>query len=130
MHYALCFAAQNVAVVAGICWRAGQAAGQDETLCDETFIYDVRSRLQDYRVTGTQLPRDAHGNAFVRQRFTFDAPGNIRTCETTLDSRGHGAVITATYGYAGHDPCRLTSVTYNREASAQGYKDLVFSDAD
>ncbi|SQC92170.1 RHS repeat-associated core domain [Cedecea neteri] len=110
--------------------QAGQAASKEETLCDETFIYDARSRLQDYRVTGTQLPRDAHGNAFVRQRFTFDALSNIRTCETTLDSRGHGAVITATYGYAGHDPCRLTSVTYNREASAQGYKDLAFSDAD
>jgi RHS repeat-associated protein len=110
--------------------QAGQDKSKDETLCDETFIYDARSRLQDYRVTGTQLPRDAHGNAFVRQRFTFDAPGNIRTCETTLDSRGHGAVITATFGYATHDPCRLISVTYNREASAQGYKDLAFSDAD
>jgi len=102
--------------------------GQTETLRAETFGYDVRGRLKEYQVTGSQLPRDAYGNAFVRQHFTFDALSNIRTCETTLDGTGHDAVITAAFGYAAHDPCQLRSVTYN---SAQyGHRDLAFSDAD
>ncbi|MGX5057124.1 RHS repeat-associated core domain-containing protein, partial [Enterobacter asburiae] len=102
--------------------------GQAETLRAETFSYDARSRLKEYQVTGSQLPRDAHGNAIVRQHFTFDALSNIRTCETTLDSAGHGDVITATFGYAEHDPCRLRSVTYDK--TQYGHRNLAFSDAD
>jgi len=108
--------------------QPGQDKPGGETLRDETFVYDARGRLKDYRVTGAQLPKDAYGNAFVRQRFTFDALSNIRTCETTLDGTGGGKVITATYGYAEQDPCRLRSVTH--DSAVRGYQDLTFSDAD
>jgi len=102
--------------------------GEPETLRAEVFTYDIRSRLKTYQVTGSQLPRDTHGNALVRQHFTFDALSNIRTCETTLDKAGDGAVITATYGYAAHDPCQLRSVTCDK--TQYGYRNLSFSDND
>jgi YD repeat-containing protein len=77
----------------------------------ESFSYDERNRLTDYRCGGSALPVDAYGHAFTRQTFSFDALGNSLTCETTLSM---GGVDTATFHFKNSDdPCQLTDVTHS-----------------
>ncbi len=90
---------------------------QGEVLTDEQFTYDLRSRLSDYRVSGSLLPKDAYGNAIVRQTFMADALDNITTCVTTLQT---GECNTATHHYKNaKDPCQLSYVT--NTLTSRGY---------
>ncbi|EJL88507.1 Rhs family protein [Herbaspirillum sp. CF444] len=85
----------------------------------ETFDYDNRNRLFDYTCAGTKLPVDPYGNEFTHQHFTFDALGNIRTCETTLKSNVQN---TATYHFDNaKDPCQLSRVTHSQTDTKYGY---------
>ncbi|MBD2782846.1 RHS repeat-associated core domain-containing protein [Xenorhabdus szentirmaii] len=90
---------------------------QGEVLTDEQFTYDLRSRLSDYRVSGSLLPKDAYGNAIVRQTFMADALDNITKCVTTLQT---GESNTATHHYKNaKDPCQLSYVT--NTLTSRGY---------
>ncbi|QQU57997.1 RHS repeat domain-containing protein [Serratia liquefaciens] len=88
-----------------------------ECLTDERFVYDIRSRLKDYQVTGSLLPRDAYGNAIVRQTFTVDALDNITECVTKLKT---GEQNTAVYHYRhAKAPCQLSDVS--NTLTSRGY---------
>uniref|UniRef100_UPI0036DDDA81 RHS repeat-associated core domain-containing protein n=1 Tax=Photorhabdus sp. RM322S TaxID=3342825 RepID=UPI0036DDDA81 len=94
---------------------------QGEVLTDEQFTYDLRSRLSDYRVSGNLLPKDAYGNAIVRQTFMADALDNITVCVTTLQT---GESNTATHHYKNaKDPCQLSYVT--NTLTSRGYPSKV-----
>jgi YD repeat-containing protein len=80
-----------------------------QLLRDETYAYDTRGRLTDYRCTPESLapPVDPYGKAITRQQFLFDAIDNIGLCRTYFA----GGDNRATYGYATEDPAQLRSVT-------------------
>jgi RHS repeat-associated protein len=75
----------------------------------EDFIYDPRGRLVAHRCTGTDLPRDAYGNAIVEQLFQFDHLDNLLLCVSHF---ADGSVDEATHLYADDDPCQLRSVCH------------------
>lgn len=112
-------ALQQVYDVAGRVIRRTLYKGDEhgECLTDESFIYDIRSRLKDYQVTGSLLPRDAYGNPIVRQTFTVDALDNITECVTTLKTREQN---TAVYHYRHpKDPCQLSDIS--NTLTSRGY---------
>lgn len=82
-----------------------------KTLCQETYTYDERNRLIRYEAgpVDGELPKDAYGNAFKEQRFTFDALSNITVCTTVLKDGSQNDTL---FNFANpSDPCQLTSVT-------------------
>ncbi|EIC83168.1 RHS repeat domain-containing protein [Serratia sp. M24T3] len=100
-----------------------------EVLSNETYLYDSRNRLVTYKAGPLegQLPKDAYGNAFTRQDFTFDVLGNITTCTTMLKN---GSQNVATYHFENSkDPCQLTSVTNSLSAKEYPAKIALTYDA-
>lgn len=80
-----------------------------QLLRDETYAYDLRGRLTDYRCASESLapPVDPYGKAIIRQQFIFDGIDNIGLCRTYFA----GGDNLATYRYATEDPAQLRSVT-------------------
>lgn len=76
---------------------------------DEHFLYDERGRLMMHRCEGSELPRDAYGNAFTRQVFVHDDLDNIERVITTTVSAG---TVTSVHHYEGTDPVQLTRITH------------------
>lgn len=82
---------------------------RDVTLRTESYDYDSRGRLVDYRCEGTEPPRDSFGNAIVGQRYAYDACDNILTVTTQfLDGQD---VARYRYANAG-DPTQLTGIEH------------------
>ncbi|QXH55340.1 RHS repeat domain-containing protein [Pseudomonas maumuensis] len=81
--------------------------GQGKEIRMETYEYDLRQRLVEYRCTGTQRPQDPYGNAMTGQSFKFDGLDNIREVVTTFD----GGSNTATYHFENEDPVQLSRIT-------------------
>ncbi|EKB08972.1 RHS repeat-associated core domain-containing protein [Myroides odoratus CIP 103059] len=78
---------------------------------EEDYMYDVRNRLVEYRISGREFPRDGYGQAFRKQMYEYDALNNLLTVETTLENY---QVDVADYHYENHaDPTQLTSVTHS-----------------
>ncbi|EML8489959.1 RHS repeat protein [Salmonella enterica subsp. enterica] len=82
----------------------------DETLRDETFIYDECNRLSNYTCSGSNLPVDAYNHAITALDFTLDDYNNITQCITTLSDGSQD--IAKFYFKNTQDPCQLTSVTH------------------
>lgn len=80
-----------------------------QLLREETFAYDSRGRLSDYRCRGSQLPQDPFGKSINRQLFEFDALDNI-LCVTTEFPGGTNRM---TFAYDDADPTRLTGVSHS-----------------
>ncbi|EHQ41799.1 RHS repeat-associated core domain-containing protein [Myroides odoratus DSM 2801] len=80
---------------------------------EEDYTYDVRNRLVEYHISGSEFPRDGYGQAFRKQMYEYDALNNLLTVETTLENY---QVDVADYHYENHaDPTQLTSVTHSLE---------------
>lgn len=77
-------------------------------LRDEQFLYDLRSRLSTYSVTGSQPPVDGYGQIISRQSFEYDALSNITQCTTVTAS---GASDAVSFTYSETDPAQLSSLT-------------------
>lgn len=78
-----------------------------ETLRDETYDYDARGRLIEYKCTGSQAPEDPYGKVIKGQLFGFDAQDNLDFVETTFD----GGRNSSYYEYGNpDDPCQLTAI--------------------
>ncbi|TKD08517.1 hypothetical protein E8A74_14575 [Polyangium fumosum] len=100
----------------------GQVSGRVTTeggvvLRNESYVYDKRSRLQQYRCAGSQPPRDARGRAVLAQQFTFDKWSNITRRETTFTE---GVEVT-TYQFSAQDPTQLSAVVQNGQTIALAY---------
>ncbi|MGG1948295.1 RHS repeat-associated core domain-containing protein [Trinickia sp. NRRL B-1857] len=82
---------------------------RDVTLRTESYNYDSRGRLVDYRCEGAQPPRDSFGNAIVAQRYAYDGCDNILTITTEfLDGQD-----VARYRYENpDDPTQLTGIAH------------------
>lgn len=97
------------------------------SLLFETFIYDVRGRLEEYHCSGERLPTDRYGNAITAQLFRIDTLNNIERCQTTF---ANGETDLARYTYADDDSCQLTKVTHTyTEGGYPGSQDFHY-DAD
>ena len=81
----------------------------DVIIRQETYVYDVRSRLVSYECTGTQPPEDPHGRSINSQYFTFDALDNITLVDTIYTD---GTYLMAEYAFDNTDPVQLSSLTY------------------
>jgi len=83
-----------------------------ETLLrNETYRYELRGRLEEYRCEGPQSPVDPLGNRMTRQVFFFDALDNHEEVRTTF-IKGQGTESnTARFEYNSPDPTQLTRVT-------------------
>ncbi|WP_353100978.1 RHS repeat-associated core domain-containing protein [Myroides odoratus] len=78
---------------------------------EEDYAYDVRNRLVEYSISGSEFPKDGYGQAFRKQIYEYDALNNLLTVETTLENY---QVDVAEYNYENHaDPTQLTSVTHS-----------------
>lgn len=92
----------------------------DTLIRDESFYYDVRSRLQRHEIEGAELPMDPYGKTFTRQVFVADALDNITRCITEYEDGGR---MTADYRFTGDDPCQLSSIIRVIQRSADGPAD-------
>ncbi|MGY4818220.1 RHS repeat domain-containing protein [Pseudomonas chlororaphis subsp. piscium] len=81
---------------------------EGNTLRDEQFAYDSRSRLVTYEVIGSQLPVDGYGQVISKQSFEYDALSNIKQC-TTVIAGGDSDVVN--FSYSEVDPAQLLSLT-------------------
>ncbi|WP_050577278.1 RHS repeat protein [Pseudomonas cremoricolorata] len=94
-------------------------AMETKTLCEgdrllrkETYSYDKRGRLVDYRCEGEDdyRPVDPFGKSIQGQRFTLDALDNITRVRTLFD----GGTVDARYQFENaDDPAQLTSIIIN-----------------
>ncbi|MCO8160806.1 sugar-binding protein [Pseudomonas sp. 21LCFQ010] len=99
------------------------------SLLRETFNYDNRGRLIDYRCDGSQLPADEQGNRIKQQLFRFDALDNLTlSISRFADAPPESSSDHATYSYAADDPCRLQQITHTHP-SYPAYIDFAY-DAD
>lgn len=75
---------------------------------DETYEYDRKGRLQDYRCTGEHPPVDRYGNQLATQHFEHDIFDNIKLVASGF---ADGSSNESTLHYANaDDPCQLSSV--------------------
>ncbi|MCU1720156.1 RHS repeat domain-containing protein, partial [Pseudomonas sp. 5P_5.1_Bac1] len=79
---------------------------QGSVLRDESYTYDSRGRLEDYRCTGSDLPLDSWGKPIQRQVFEFDVLDNLIQVRTVFP----GGENLATYLFEGQDPTQLSAV--------------------
>lgn len=76
----------------------------------ETYSYDLRGRLERYRCSGSDLPKDRFGNAITSQYFEFDVLDNIIYTRTAFND---GRLDIAHFSFAQDDPCQLVGVTHS-----------------
>lgn len=89
-----------------------EGASQGDTLLrNETYRYELRGRLEEYRCEGPQSPVDPFGNRMTRQMFFFDALDNHEEVRTTFIKGQTTESNTARFEYSGPDPVQLTRVT-------------------
>lgn len=79
-----------------------------ETLRDESYAYDARGRLVDYRCSGSQTAHDPYGNGILGQRYVYDGWDNF--VEVTTEFAGGRNVARYRYENA-EDPTQMTGVT-------------------
>src|SRR5690606_33037586 len=91
--------------------------GGGVTLRDETYAYDARSRLREYRCEGSQPPMDGRGRAVLAQRFTFDRWSNVTLRETTY---ADGQEVMR-YTYSAQDPTQLSTIEQDGAVVALEY---------
>ncbi|HEF4759438.1 TPA: RHS repeat-associated core domain-containing protein [Pseudomonas putida] len=104
--------------------RHFRAAGVTTLL--ETHSYDLRGRLERYRCSGPELPRDRFGNAMTSQYFEYDTIDNIIYSRTVFND---GRVDIAHFSFADDDPCQLVGVRHSHP-DYQGLKTDFSYDAD
>ncbi|WP_338473794.1 RHS repeat-associated core domain-containing protein [Pseudomonas sp. MS646] len=103
------------------CWNSldqieqrelSEGASVGETvLRNETYRYELRGRLEEYRCEGPQVPADPFGNPMSRQLFFFDALDNHEEVRTTFKKGQASESNTARFFYENLDPVQLTRVT-------------------
>ncbi|AXP04719.1 hypothetical protein DZG01_17780 [Pseudomonas fluorescens] len=76
----------------------------------ETYSYDLRGRLERYRCSGSDLPKDRFGNAIISQYFEFDTLDNIIYTRTVFDD---GRLDIAHFTFAEEDPCQLLGASHS-----------------
>ncbi|QBZ91333.1 hypothetical protein EPZ47_22425 [Pseudomonas viciae] len=76
----------------------------------ETYSYDLRGRLERYRCSGSDLPKDRFGNAIVSQYFEFDTLDNIIYTRTVFND---GRLDIAHFTFAEDDPCQLVGARHS-----------------
>ncbi|PMZ89969.1 MULTISPECIES: RHS repeat-associated core domain-containing protein [unclassified Pseudomonas] len=77
-----------------------------DLLRDETYAYDERGRLVDYRCEGSECPVDPYGKTIIGQLFGFDEKDNLTYLETTFDGGRHSIY----FEYNNEDPCQLSAL--------------------
>ncbi|MEX5506350.1 RHS repeat domain-containing protein [Pseudomonas putida] len=83
------------------------------TLREETYKYDVRARLEEYRCEGvlSHSPKDPAGKTIRYQYYEFDALDNITWVLTEFEEEdGSKGANEATYLFEYEDPAQLTGV--------------------
>ncbi len=93
-----------------------------EMLSDNQYKYDSRNRLQLHTCSGSVLPKDGYGQAFISQEFKYDSLNNIKTCITV---NNENMTDTATFIYINSDgstanpyinssdPTQLTTINHS-----------------
>ena len=77
----------------------------------EDYAYDVRNRLVEYTINGSEFPSDGYGHKFCKQAYQYDALNNLLSVETTLEDQ---QVDVAYYHYNNpQDPTQLSQVTHS-----------------
>lgn len=87
---------------------------------EETYRYELRGRLEEYRCNGPLSPVDPYGNVMTRQLFFFDALDNHEEVRTTYIKGPGTETNIARFAYANTDPVQLSSITNNQP----GYPDI------
>ncbi|AXP04714.1 sugar-binding protein [Pseudomonas fluorescens] len=87
------------------------ASQGDTVLRNETYRYELRGRLEEYRCEGPESPVDPFGNRMTRQLFFFDALDNHEEVRTTFIKGQATESNTARFEYNNPDPAQLTRVT-------------------
>ncbi|WP_434672598.1 RHS repeat domain-containing protein [Pseudomonas sp. R1-15] len=80
------------------------------TVLLETYSYDLRGRLERYRCSGTELPKDRFGNAILSQYFEFDTLDNIIYTRTVFSD---GRLDITHFSFAVDDPCQLVGASHS-----------------
>ncbi|WP_339475095.1 MULTISPECIES: RHS repeat-associated core domain-containing protein [unclassified Pseudomonas] len=89
-----------------------EGANQGDTLLrNETYRYELRGRLEEYRCEGPQAPVDPFGYPMTRQLFFFDALDNHEEVRTTFIKGQATESNIARFEYNNQDPAQLTRVT-------------------
>lgn len=83
-------------------------------LRQESYEYDKRNRLINYKVSGSDLPADGYGYPMQAQQYTYDALNNLVSVTTTL---ADGTSDTTEFSYENdEDPTQLTGITHSHES--------------
>ncbi|EGG6836081.1 hypothetical protein IDY43_004675 [Salmonella enterica] len=99
---------QNYTLNDQVCLRTTVQNGI--TLREESYKYDVRSRLTEYLCKGSELPMDAYGKPISQQRYHWDVLNNMQECITSFGNEQD----TTTFWYENaDDPTQLTRVTHS-----------------
>lgn len=86
----------------------------DTILRNETYTYNNRNQLTEYKVEGSALPSDSTvgGSQGIKsQEFTFTDLGNIKTRKTNYNSSGLLKQNVTTFYYENADKCQLSRLT-------------------
>ncbi|EGR49660.1 uncharacterized protein TRIREDRAFT_106660 [Trichoderma reesei QM6a] len=89
-----------------------EGGGEGKTVRDESFEYDVHSRLTKFTCTAdeAQMPTDEKEHPIQQQQFDLDDLDNIRSVTTTFSD---GSQDLATYVYDNEDDAfQLTQITH------------------
>ncbi|WP_130903382.1 RHS repeat-associated core domain-containing protein [Pseudomonas sp. Sample_22] len=81
----------------------------EQTELLETFDYDQRGRMVEYRCEGPALPQDRYKNAIKEQLFEFDALDNVTGVYTLF---ADGTRDDALSFFSPSDRCQLVEVTH------------------
>ncbi|MGI3428422.1 RHS repeat-associated core domain-containing protein [Providencia stuartii] len=77
----------------------------------EQYQYDVRNRLTNYFVQGSELPKDSTGANVIEQFFEYDALNNLRQVVSVFSGQQENI---STYHYENTlDPTQLTRITHS-----------------
>lgn len=85
-------------------------------LKSEHYYYDARNRLNNYLVSGAELPMDEYGNNIREQLIVWDTLNNHINCITTFDS---GSNVASFFYENPSDPTQLTSIKNTHDSYPQ-----------
>lgn len=80
----------------------------------EAYTYDVRNRLTNYGISGSEFPSDGYGQSFRNQEYVYDALNNLTTVTTTLENQQQD--VARYYYNNASDATQLTRVTHTHGA--------------
>lgn len=84
-------------------WSDGEQQGE------ETYAYDLRSRLTLYTANAVAAPTDPYGNRIVSQAFTLNA---LDGYQKVVSQFADGTEDQATFSYSATDPTQVVQISH------------------